>query len=63
MRFVKWLMSHLIEGTVTSLASLTALASIYLFDNVIYKIGGVIGSFLVAYLVTYFFEKVRSRSK
>ena len=58
-----WLLAHIFEGAVTVVASFTALASLFIFDSLILKIFGVVGSFFIAYISAYYFGKVRGEDK
>ncbi len=60
---VVWLLAHIFEGTITLVASFTALASLFLFDSTIFKFFGFVGSFIIAYIATYYFGRVRGEHR
>ncbi|KAA5973492.1 MULTISPECIES: hypothetical protein [Pantoea] len=59
MKFVKSLISHAIEGTITFLAVIFAMGSFYWFENTWMKIVGCIGALIAGYVISYGAAKIR----
>lgn len=59
MKFVKWLMSHAIEGTINFLAVILAMGSFFWFESTWMKVAGCIGSLIVGYVLSYGAAKIR----
>lgn len=59
MKFVKSLMSHAIEGTITFLSVIFAMGSFFWFESTWLKITGCIGALIVGYVISYGAAKIR----
>lgn len=59
MKFVKSLMSHAIEGTITFLAVIFAMGSFFWFETIWLKLAGCVGALIVGYVISYGAAKIR----
>lgn len=59
MKFVKSLMSHAIEGTITFLSVIFAMGSFFWFESTLLKLTGCIGALIVGYVISYGAAKIR----
>ncbi|MEH3773270.1 hypothetical protein POW02_04380 [Enterobacter asburiae] len=59
MKFVKSLMSHAIEGTITFVAVIFAMGSFFWFESTWMKLAGCMGALLAGYVLSYGAAKIR----
>ena len=59
MKFVKSLMSHALEGTITFLAVIFAMGSFFWFENIWMKLAGCLGALVTGYVLSYGAAKLR----
>ncbi|EJC0564169.1 hypothetical protein MX054_000928 [Enterobacter cloacae] len=59
MKFVKSLMSHAIEGTITFLVVIFALGSFFWFESTWLKLAGCFVALIAGYLLSYAAAKIR----
>lgn len=62
-KFIGWFLAHALEGTITAAMSFIALYSLFVFDNIVMKIAGFIGSFAIAYVASYVLGKARGEHR
>lgn len=58
-----WFFAHALEGTITVAMSFVALYSLFVFDNIVMKVAGFVGSFAIAYIATYLLGMVRGEHR
>ena len=70
MKFVSWLgkilgwfLAHALQGTITVAMSFMALYSLFVFDDIVMKIAGFVGSFAIAYVASYLLGMVRGEHR
>jgi len=62
-KFIGWFLAHALEGTIIAAMSFIALYSLFVFDNIVMKIAGFIGSFAIAYVASYVLGKARGEHR
>jgi hypothetical protein len=60
---IGWFFSHALQGTITVAMSFVALYSLFVFDNIVMKVAGFVGSFAIAYIATYLLGMVRGEHR
>jgi hypothetical protein len=62
-KFIGWFLAHALQGTITVAMSFVALYSLFVFDNIVMKVAGFVGSFAIAYIATYLLGMVRGEHR
>ncbi|MDI9222417.1 hypothetical protein QMZ30_16035 [Pantoea sp. EA-12] len=60
---IGWLLTHTLQGILMLIMSFTAIASLFVFDNLPMKLTGLLGSFAIAYFASYWLGKARGEHR